>query len=67
MLELGDRADLAEKAIDHAGSLDDVPAHDLEDLIASHQSVVGQVDHAHATVPKLADDLVVGMVGQFPG
>ena len=51
MAELSDGADLAEKAVHHAGALEDVSAHDLEDLVQSHQSVVGQVDHAHAASP----------------
>ena len=65
--KLSDGADLAEKAIHHARALDDVPAHDLEDLVASHQAVVGQVDHAHAASAQLAEDLVVGVVGKLRG
>ena len=40
---------------------------DLEDLVAAHEAIVGEVDHAHAAAAQLADDLVVGMVGQLGG
>ena len=63
--ELGDGADLAEEAVEHAAAFDDVAAHDLEDLVAAHEAVVGEVDHAHAAAAELADDLVVGVVGEL--
>ena len=47
-----------------SGPVDQVAADDLEHLLAAHQRVLGQVDHAHAAAAQLADDLVVGMVGQ---
>ena len=62
--EPGDGADLAEEAVEHAGAFDDLPADDLEHLVAAHERVVGQVDDAHAAAAQLADDLVVGMIGQ---
>ena len=42
-------------------------ADDLEHLLAAHEPVLGQVDDAHAAAAQLAEDLVVGMVGQARG
>ena len=67
MLQLGGRLDLAEEPVAHAGPLDQVPADDLEHLQTPHELVPGEVDHPHAAAPQLADDLVVGMVGQPRG
>ena len=41
-----------------------VRADDLEHLLPAHELVLGQVDDAHAAAAQLAEDLVVGMVGQ---
>ena len=60
-------ADLAEEAVAHAGPLDQVPADDLEHLQAPHERVLGEVDHAHPAAAQLAEDLVVGVVGQARG
>ena len=65
MPQPGDGADLPQEAVEHAGLLDDVLADDLEDFVAGHQAVVGEVDDAHAADAQLADDLVVGVVGQL--
>ena len=65
MPQSGDGADLPQEAVEHAGLLDDVLADDLEDFVAGHQAVVGEVDDAHAADAQLADDLVVGVVGQL--
>ena len=39
-------------------------ADDLEDFLAAHEPVLGQVDDAHAALAELAKDLVIGVVGQ---
>ncbi len=65
--ELGHGADLALEAVEDAGALDDVAADDLEDLVAAHHGVVGEVDDAHAAPAEFALDLVVGVVGQAGG
>ena len=39
-------------------------ADDLEHLQPAHQRVLGEVDDAHAAAAQLAEDLVVGVVGQ---
>ena len=33
--------------------------------MARHEAIVGEVDDAHAADAQLADDLVIGVVGQF--
>ncbi len=63
----GRRADLAEEAVDHTGEVDEVASDDLEDLQSAHEPILGQVDHAHPAAPQLADDLIVGVVGQARG
>ena len=62
--ELGDGPDLAEEAFEHPGAFHDLPPHHLEHLVAAHQLVVGQVDHAHAAPAEFPLDLVIGVVGQ---
>ena len=47
-----------------SGPFDQMPADNLEHFRPPHQLVFGEVDHAHPASPQLADDLVVGMVGQ---
>ena len=47
-----------------AGPADQVAADDLEHLLAAHQRVLGQVDDAHPAAAQLAEDPVVGVVGQ---
>ena len=47
------------------GAFDQVPADDLEHLQPPHQLVLGEVDDAHPAPAQLADDLVVGVVGQL--
>ena len=65
VMQLGGRPDLAEEAVGDSGPLDQVAADDLEHFRASHQLVVGEVDHAHPAAPQLADDLIVGVVDQL--
>ncbi len=60
----GDGPDLPAEALEHAGAFDDLPPHDLEYLVAAHQRVVSQVDHAHPAPAELLPDLVFGVVGQ---
>ena len=60
-------ADLAEEAVEHAAAVDQVAADDLEHFHPAHERVLGQVDDAHAAPAQLADDLVVGVVGQARG
>ena len=67
MAQPGDGADLPQEAVEYAGLLDDVLADDLEHLMAGHQAVVREVDDAHAADAQLADDLVIGVVGQLEG
>ena len=57
-------ANLTQKAVQHAAALDQMAADDLQDLVPAHEPVLGQVDRPHAPLAKLADDLVVGMLGQ---
>ena len=63
----GDGPDLAEESLAHAGVVDDLRADDLEDLVAAHDPVVGEVDDPHAAPAQLADDLVVGDLGERLG
>ena len=67
VVELGRGADLAEEAVEHAAAVDEVAADDLEHLLAAHERVLGQVDDAHAAAAQLAEDLVIGVVGQSRG
>ena len=62
--ELGDGPDLSKEAVEHAGAFDDVPPHHLEHLVAAHQRVVGQVDHAHPAAAEFPLDLIIGVVRQ---
>ena len=67
VVELGRVADLAEEAVEDAAAVDEVAADDLEDLLAAHELVLRQVDDAHAALAKLAEDLVIRVVGQSRG
>ena len=53
MAEPGDGPDLAEEAVEHAGAFDDLPADDLEHLVAAHEAVVREVHHAHPAAAEL--------------
>ena len=58
---------LADEAVEDTPSLQQVAADDLEDLQPPHERVLGEVDHTHAPLPQLAEDLVVRVVGQPRG
>ena len=49
--EPGDGPDLPQEALGHLGIGGDLRADDLEDLLAVHDAVVGQVDDPHAALP----------------
>ena len=67
VLQSGRGADLAAEPLEDPFAFDQVLADDLEHLVTAHQPVVGEVDDPHASPTELADDLVVGMVGQVRG
>ncbi len=64
VVEFGRVANLAKEAVKNAAAVDELAADDLEHLDAAHHRVVGEVDDAHAAPAELAEDLVVGVVGQ---
>ena len=67
VLEPGDGADLTQEAVEDAGSFDDFAADQLEHLVSAQETVVGEEDDPHSAATQLADDLVVGVVGQLTG
>ena len=67
VVQPGRVADLTQKALERGGPIHHVPADDLQDLVPAHEPVLGQVDRPHAPLAELADDLVVGVVGQPRG
>ncbi len=67
VMQPGRIADLGEEAVHHVGVVDEVGTDDLEDLLPAHEAVAGEVDDAHAAVAELAEDFIVGVVGQPRG
>ena len=63
-MQLGRVADLAKESFQHAAAVDEVAADDLEHLLPPHERVLRQIDHAHAALPQLAEDLVIGVIGE---
>ena len=64
VIELRRGADLTEKPLQHALAVQEVRTDDLENFLAAHEPVLGQVDDAHAAASQLAEDFVIRVVGQ---
>src|SRR5262249_13198954 len=61
VMELSRGPNFAEEAIEDSRPSQEILADDLEDLIATHEPVVREVDDTHTTAPQFAHNLVVGM------
>ena len=61
MAELGNGTDLSQESID----IDRAVAHEFQYRSAPQQTVVDKIDHSHTAVSQLANDLIVGVVGEL--